>query len=187
MAAARSVDTPDIREQLIAGALRLIGDEGPADLGVRRLAQAGHRSTMCVYTKFTSRQGMLAAVYERAASEFLAHLDGPAKDGMATLAEAYRARAATSPGMYSFLFEQYPASLELPPALRAKLIDDVCALVAKSLDADRDEATAVWATMHGLVTLQQTSPAGDLAGGRKRWPARFLELLHLGTRRPARR
>jgi AcrR family transcriptional regulator len=113
---------------------------------------------MCVYTKFTSRQGLLRAVYDRAAGELLARLAEPAKQGVDALAEAYRAQAATSPGMYAFLFEQYPASLELSPELRADLIEKVCALIEAASGGGRDEAATRWATMHGLVTLSLCRP-----------------------------
>lgn len=163
-------DRPDVREQLIEGALRLISTEGPADLSVRRLAQAGSRSTMCVYTKFTSRQGLLQAVYERAAGELLAEL--AATDGTAALAAAYREAAAAAPGLYSFLFEHAMAALELPTTLRATLIDDVCELIRRADDADPDSATALWATMHGLVALQQSAAAPTTS-----WPKRYLALI----------
>lgn len=170
-------DRPDVREQLIQGALRLISAEGPADLSVRRLAQAGSRSTMCVYTKFTSRQGLLQAVYERAAEELLTRL--ATTDGTAGLAAAYREAAEAAPGLYSFLFEHAMAALELPTSLRATLIDDVCELIRRAADSDADSATALWATMHGLVALQQS------AAPTKSWPKRYLALL-TGTGRAVR-
>jgi len=175
---ARSADDASISEQLITGALRLITDEGPGDLSVRRLAQAGNRSTMCVYTKFGSRQGLLAAVYDRAAAEFLAVLRAAPRE-LTALAETYRAEAARSPGMYAFLFEQYPASLGLSSAPRASLIGEACALITAAARVGRDEATSTWATLHGLVSLQQTGQTTDLATERTPWPARFLDLLNL--------
>jgi len=165
-------DRPDVREQLVEGALRLISAEGPADLSVRRLAQSGNRSTMCVYTKFTSRQGLLQAVYERAAGELLARL--AETDGTTALAAAYREAAEAAPGLYSFLFEHSMAALELPNSLRATLIDDVCELIRRADDSDPDSATALWATMHGLVALQQSAAAPSPS-----WPKRYLALVGL--------
>ena len=54
-----------VRERLNRGAISLIEREGCSSLGVRRLAQASDRTTMCVYTKFGSRGGLLTAVFER--------------------------------------------------------------------------------------------------------------------------
>jgi hypothetical protein len=61
-------------------------------------------------------------------------------------------------GMHAFLFEQYPASLDLSPEPRANLIEDVCALVGAASGDGRDEAATRWATMHGLVTLNLCCP-----------------------------
>jgi len=74
-------DRPDVREQLVRGALELIASEGTVDLSVRRLARAGGRSTMCVYSKFGSRRSLLEAVYERAAAQFLDQLDRASDSG----------------------------------------------------------------------------------------------------------
>jgi hypothetical protein len=43
-------------------------------------------------------------------------------------------------GMHAFLFEQYPASLDLSPEPRANLIEDVCALAGAASGDGRDEA-----------------------------------------------
>lgn len=162
-------DQPDVREQLIRGSLRLIASEGSSDLGVRRLAQAADRTTMCVYTKFGSRQSLLAAVYERAGDQLLEQLDGARTP--AQFAERYRRAVTDQPGMYEFLFEQPLPAMGLEPATRGALVEQVTRRLQKLLappDADGAHARAqtMWATLHGLAVLSRTSPG-------RSWKARF--------------
>lgn len=175
-----AIETPeaelDIREQLIRGSLRLISNEGPVDLTVRRLALAGSRTTMCIYTKFSSRQGLLLAVYERAGQELLDRLDA-ASGGVAELAEEYRAAATDDSGLYALLFEQPLAGLDLDPVLRARLIGQVTSRIASALVRDGADtsaapstADALWATMHGLVAL-------SLSQGSEPDRARFASIV----------
>ncbi|KGM00862.1 TetR/AcrR family transcriptional regulator, partial [Cellulomonas cellasea] len=126
----------DVREQLIRGALALITDEGPVDLSVRRLAKAADRTTMCVYTKFTNRQGLLEAVYQRAGEELLAHLEPHVRDGALATADAYVARARLDAGRYALLLGQPLAALGIPDAARVRLVADLGALLVRALEAD---------------------------------------------------
>lgn len=161
-------DAPDldVREQLVRGALALVTEEGPVDLSVRRLARAADRTTMCVYTKFTNRQGLLAAVYERAADELLAHLDPHVRDGALAVGEAYLARGTQDPGRYALLLASPLATLGVPEDVRARLVADLAALLARALEADGTPpaeaarvAPSLWAALHGLVTLHEVDPA----------------------------
>jgi AcrR family transcriptional regulator len=164
-----NTDQPDVREQLVRGALRLIAAEGTSDLGVRRLAQAGDRTTMCVYTKFGSRQGLLAAVYERAGDQLLEQLDGARTP--AQFAERYRRAVTDRPGLYELLFEQPLPAMGLEPDTRAALVDRVTRCLARLLEPVNPEraherAQTMWATLHGLTVLSRTSPG-------RSWKARF--------------
>jgi AcrR family transcriptional regulator len=171
-----AADRPDVREQLVRGALELIASDGTVDLSVRRLAQAGGRSTMCVYSKFGSRRRLLEAVYERAAAQFLDQLDQASDSSAMGLASAYRAAAAQSPGLYTLLMEQPLAALELDLEQRRRLIDDVIDRIQAVLGADSGRSTAFWATLHGLVTFQQTWSPSDPADSAA-WSIRLHEAL----------
>lgn len=160
-------DQPDVREQLIRGALRLIAAEGSSDLGVRRLAQAADRTTMCVYTKFGNRQSLLAAVYERAGDQLLDQLDGARTP--AQFAERYRRAVTDQPGLYEFLFEQPLRALGLEPGTRGALVDRVTRHLAELLGPAgeaHERAQTLWATLHGLAVLSRTTPG-------RGWKARF--------------
>ena len=129
-------DSLFVRERLIRGSIALIEQEGSSSLGVRRLAQAADRSSMCVYSKFGSRGGLLAAVYERVASQFLA---------AATSASAYREWARANPQLYALLFDHPLDALDVDPAARR-------ALLASLVEAfDRDH----WVQLHGEVSFER--------------------------------
>lgn len=150
--------TPDVREQLVRGGMSLVAEEGPADLSVRRLAKAADRTTMCIYTKFGNRGGLIGAIYERAAQELLDALDA-APPGFPALATAYRRHVDAAPGAYALLFEQPLESVDLDRSVRSDLIAAVVHRIAERFDlADaghRDlAARTLWSTMHGLTTLR---------------------------------
>jgi AcrR family transcriptional regulator len=130
-----------VRERLIRGSIALIEQEGSSSLGVRRLAQAADRSSMCVYSKFGSRGGLLAAVYERIASQLLS---------AATSGEAYRDWARANPQLYALLFDHPLDALDVDPAARR----DLLAALVETFTHDR------WVQLHGEVSYQRiTAPA----------------------------
>lgn len=146
-------DTPFVREQLIRAGLELIDAEGTDSLSVRRLAQAAERTTMCVYTKFGGRSGLLMAMFERAAHELLAALD----DG--TAEEVVRWGTA-HPARYAFLFEAPLPALGIDPLLRRAALTDVLARLGADGDA---RAQRHWADAHGRLALARIleHPAQD--------------------------
>lgn len=146
--------TPDVREQLITGGLRLISEAGSADLSVRHLAQAADRTTMCVYTKFGNRRGLVSALYERAAAELLALLDAPGTS-LPALAQTYCEFADAHPTNYEFLFMQPMAALDIDASLRANLVNGIVSRFTAAAIGPHaaDAARAVWSTVHGLTTL----------------------------------
>lgn len=150
--------TPDVREQLVRGGLVLVAQEGPADLSVRRLAKAADRTTMCIYSKFGNRSGLIEAIYQRAAQELLGALDA-APPGFPALAAAYHRHVERAAGAYALLFEQPLEAVDLERAVRTDLIAAIVARIATRLeieDADRRDLAArtLWSTMHGLTALR---------------------------------
>lgn len=153
---AATIKPPDVREQLIAGGLRLVSEEGSDDLSVRRLAQSAARTTMCVYTKFGNRRGLVAAIYERAAGALLEDLDA-SKPTFLALAQAYVDFAAADPATYELLFTQPMTALDLDRSLRTELVAEIVGRFAArgSGPHAQDSARAAWSTMHGLASLHQ--------------------------------
>ncbi len=170
---ARRTDQPDIRERLLSGAAQVLAADGVEGLTVRRVVEAAGRSTMCVYTKFGSRGGLMSAVYEQAANSLYAVLDRARPvDGSASLglASAYRRFALANPGAYALLFDQVLPALDIDETLRASAITRTAAYFST---AGETESLRLWATIHGLATLERSlpaPPAGD-------WKTFFLQTL----------
>jgi AcrR family transcriptional regulator len=142
-------DSPFVAERLIRSTVGLIAEEGCRSLGVRRLAQAADRSSMCIYTKFGSRSGLLAAVYERVSSDLLAALALP---GAGTPAQKYEDWALENRRLYGFLFDEPLDALDLNAEIRVRLLTDVLALLESGQDAD---AVDEWASRHGAISYQR--------------------------------
>ena len=135
-------DSPLVRERLIRGSIALIEQEGSSALGVRRLAQAADRSSMCVYSHFRSRGGLLAAVYQRVADQLLATLAGGGD---------YREWARANPQLYALLFDHPLDALDVAPTARHHLV----ATLVETLDRDH------WVQLHGEVSFERIT-AGAL-------------------------
>lgn len=143
-------DEPGIRERLVDGAVALIREEGVVDLSVRRLAASGGRSTMCLYTKFGSRQALLEAVYDEVAAGFereLAEAEDPRR--------AYWSFAVDRPRLYALLFSTDLAPIGLDDGRRTALIERVGAALSEGSGADDAGGLRVWAVLHGRAALAQ--------------------------------
>jgi AcrR family transcriptional regulator len=160
----------DVRRRLLEAAARLLGEEGPAALSVRRLASEAGTSTMAVYTHFG---GMPALVREVVVEGFarlharvaeVATSDDPVDD-LARIAAAYRANALAHPHLYAVMFGS--ASLggyrlhddELDVGLAA--FGQLVTATERAMDAGRlrrDDPAAVagqlWCALHGYVMLE---------------------------------
>uniref|UniRef100_UPI0021C11413 TetR/AcrR family transcriptional regulator n=1 Tax=Frankia gtarii TaxID=2950102 RepID=UPI0021C11413 len=106
-----AADGPGAQVPYIRAALQVLAQHGPAGLTVRRVAEAAGTSTMGVYTRFGSRNGILEALYRRAFGmlhDALAEVPvttDPRGDLIA-LSLAYRRFALDYPPRYTFMFER---------------------------------------------------------------------------------
>lgn len=169
-------DQPDIRERLLIGAAEVLVADGIEGLTVRRVAEAAGRSTMCVYTKFGSRRGLMHEVFAQAEASLAAAMekarpvDGDAALG---LAAAYRRFAKRNPAAYALLFEHPLSTLDIDESLRRDAIGRVVTLIGQAASAFAEHAAvAVWALMHGLIAAERTQPAPS--GG---WESYYLTTI----------
>jgi AcrR family transcriptional regulator len=170
-----------LRVQLLDVAGALLTSEGPDALSLRRLATAAGTSTSAVYALFGGKPGILRALFAEAFTRFAGHLhavptsEDPLDDILA-LARAYRAGALADPHRYAVMF-----ALAVPgfaptaqdyahaEATLAPLVDGVRRAVGAGRlrsQPPRLIATALWAAMHGLVSLELRGalPAGTPPG-----------------------
>jgi AcrR family transcriptional regulator len=155
--------------RLLDTAGSLLTSEGPDALSLRRLAAAAGTSTSAVYALFGGKPGILRALFIEAFTRFAAHLDTvtPSADPLAdllALGRAYRASALANPHLYAVMFgspvpgfDPAPEDYAHAEATFTPLLDTVRRAVATGLLREANPyliATTLWATVHGLVSLE---------------------------------
>jgi len=157
-----------LRIRLLDRAAELLSAEGPEALSLRRLATAAGTSTTAVYSLFGGKSALLQAVHEEAFRRFGQHLatvepSGDPDDDLLRLAHAYRASALDDPHMYAVMFGRRVPGFEPEPAAGdatfQPLVDAVRRAVESGMPADDAAdpvtvAAALWATAHGVVSLE---------------------------------
>lgn len=171
-----------LRVKLLDEAGRLLSDEGPAALNLRRLATEAGTSTTAVYSLFGGKPGLVRALFLEAFGRFGARLgqvpktDNPIAD-LRALGVAYRESALADPHLYAVMFGRAIAEFEPDPddaatslATMDPLVDAVRAASDAGLLVDVEPgevAIALWGVVHGLVSLELrgSMPDGfDVAG-----------------------
>ena len=155
--------------RLLDTAGSLLTSDGPDALSLRRLAAAAGTSTSAVYALFGGKPGILRGLFIEAFTRFAAQLntvrtsDDPLAD-LRALGHAYRASALANPHLYAVMFGSPVPGFEPTPEDYAHaettvtpLLDTVRRAVAAGLLRAANPhliATALWATAHGLVSLE---------------------------------
>ena len=153
------------RETLLDAALRLLEERGPGALRIRDLAAAAEQSTMGVYTHFGSKQGLLEQLYLHGFERLEQRLDSVPSDGqgrqeLLEFALAYRQFALDNEALYGLMFERAAPDFVPSDASRMAGLATFEMLVARIADWRPDitdpaaDAHLVWATMHGLVSIE---------------------------------
>jgi AcrR family transcriptional regulator len=168
------------RTSVVEVAARLIAEEGPHALSLRRLAAAAGGSTQLVYTLFGGKPGLADALYAegfRRLGEAIRAAAAPEPVGeparLVVLAQAYRRFATDEPAFFSVMFGPvipgFTPSRATREVSRDRSFGQVVTAVQECLDAGtlRAEdpqalARACWTTAHGVAALQH---AGLLDGG----------------------
>jgi AcrR family transcriptional regulator len=180
----------NLREALIAGALDLIAEKGPAGFTIADAARLAGVSPAAPYRHFRDREALIADVARLGFEQFADRLSKAWNDGKPELmrafenvGRAYLAFAREEPAFYAAMFEA-GVPMENNPELRAsadrafevlrKAADALCATVP---DGKRPPALMmalhIWAMSHGIASLFTKS------AGRKT-PMSPEELLEAG-------
>jgi AcrR family transcriptional regulator len=174
------------REKLIVTAARELAEaEGWESVTTRRLAAEIEYSQPVLYSHFSGKDAIMAAVAVEGFAELAVELHtartsatGP-RQALADVGAAYAAFAEQRPALYDAMFTQFVdlpfASPDAPPALHeafAELRETVRPLAG---DDDLETlAETVWSALHGLFTLTRN--------GRLRREAQERRLTLLITR-----
>ena len=152
---------------LLETALRLLEERGPGALRIRDLAAAAEQSTMGVYTHFGSKQGLLEQLYLHGFRRLEDRLndvpsDGQGRQGLLAFALAYRAFALDNEALYGLMFERAAPDFVPSDASRLAGLSTFQMLATRVADWRPDstnpaaDAHLLWATMHGLVSIELT-------------------------------
>jgi AcrR family transcriptional regulator len=165
-----------LRQGMLDAATRLLSDEGPAALTVRRVADAVNCSTTLLYSLFGGKDGLANELYlegfARLKAEFAAASAQAAKkkdeqDGLAPLllhARIYHQYAKRNPSYYMVMFGDAIAGFVPPVESRNKAWESLAVLI-ETFDAAMKNGTLppsnptaaarlLWAAMHGAVSLE---------------------------------
>ncbi|MGD9998479.1 MAG: TetR/AcrR family transcriptional regulator [Ilumatobacteraceae bacterium] len=154
---------------LLRAARDVLAAEGPGALTVRRIAAEAGVSTMNVYSRFGGKDGVIDHLFtegfERLSEAVAAtpQTDDPLDD-LRRCGGQYRQFALANPTYYSIMFDRVvpdhvpsPEALERAGATLQQLADHV----ARAMQADAistgdplEVAASLWATTHGLVSLE---------------------------------
>ncbi|MFI5497231.1 TetR/AcrR family transcriptional regulator [Actinoplanes sp. NPDC051859] len=161
---------PDVRVRLLEGAARLLAEEGPAALTLRRAAAEAETSTMGVYTHFGSMADLADAVVAEGFARLAALLaEVPRSEDaiadLAGLAQAYLINARQNPHLYAVMFGSAALGKFRPQAASERgrgryTFDEIVAGTQRAVAQGRLRpadpaaiAAQLWTAMHGYVLL----------------------------------
>jgi AcrR family transcriptional regulator len=163
-----------VRAELIEAAIRLLADQGTEALVLRRVASAAHVSTMCVYSRFGDKVGLLNAVYTAGFARLTNAMSRveqvPDPQGrIIELGLAYRRFALSNPALYSLMFERV-IGFDPPPELRSHVLESTFSMVFDAVNQAMERGTidaesplvaayTLWTAAHGAVSLELTHAA----------------------------
>ncbi|MGH9029352.1 MAG: TetR/AcrR family transcriptional regulator, partial [Acidimicrobiales bacterium] len=161
-------------------AARIMAEEGPDALSIRRLSAEVNASTMAVYTWYGSKPNLMRAVFREAFVRFGHRLmaDPTSSDPLVDLlmlGNKYRANALADPNMYAVMFGRSGSAVSPEPedlVLAAGTFEILVDSVGRCVDAGilrcdpRAGAWQIWACVHGAMSLElaQMSTEDHVAG-----------------------
>ncbi len=184
----------DLRQRLLHRAAECVSRGGVSALSLRGLAADVGTSTSAVYGLFGNKAALLQALFVEAFARFGSSQNSvpvttdPLVD-LEALGVAYRAHALADPHLYAVMFGGALASFEHDDAANERasatfepVLDAATrAGQARLLRTDDAQlvATALWATLHGLVSLELL---GFIGAPGDNTEALFDEAMHAAVR-----
>ena len=169
---AQPADEDARRAEVLEVAARLLAEEGPQGLSLRRVATEAGGSTQLVYTLFGGKSGLADALYAegfaRLAERIRTALDAAPPPGdperVVAAGRAYLAFARDEPAFFAVMFGRaitgFTPGRSTQGQCRATTFGRLVAEVQACLDAGtlvapdaRDLARLCWVTVHGLASL----------------------------------
>jgi AcrR family transcriptional regulator len=158
------VHTSSLREELLAVTADLVDRDGPARVTLRDVAAAAGTSTTAVYSLFGGKSQLLTAVVDGGFRSFRDSQAEAAPGGLRGLGVAYRSWALSHQALYRLMFGGALAAYadcQPSPEAAADAMDPLKEAVAAAQAAGgllpapvEVIAVAIWAQVHGLVSLE---------------------------------
>ena len=173
------------RRAVLEVAARVLAEQGPHGLSLRRVAQEAGGSTQLVYTLFGGKPGLVDGLYaegfRRLAATQQASLAGapPAGDPgrLVAIGRAYLAFSRAEPAFFAVMFGRAVPGFTPSRATRHTGRDSTFGVLVRTVQECLDAGTLVagsavdlarvcWATVHGLAALAEARLLGgdDLDG-----------------------
>jgi AcrR family transcriptional regulator len=172
------------RAALLAAAGRIVAEEGPGALSLRRLSRAVDASTQVIYTLFGAKDGLIRAMHREGFATLDRRLGAVAPDDdpavhLRALMLAYRESALAQPHLYDVMFacpfpefvpsdEDQELALGTLERLRATLNDHVRAGALAGHDPEQ-LTLQIWAMVHGLASLELQGALGEPEAAEAIW------------------
>jgi len=166
-----------LRRAVLDVAIRLLVEDGPTALTMRRVAAEVGCSTTVLYTLFGGKPGLVEALWREGfdrlwQAETAAPTAADPLDRLAALGHAYRAHALANPDYYRLMFggaipgfrpsdEALATSRQTFQALVDAVGEGIGAGILRPEDPEL-VASVLWATVHGVVSLQLAGHFGEL-------------------------
>jgi AcrR family transcriptional regulator len=161
------------RAAVVEAAARLLAEEGPQGLSLRRIAAEAGGSTQLVYTLFGGKRGLADALYAEgfgrlaaACRRALAASPPPGDpERLMAIGRAYRAFAQSEPAFFAVMFGKaipgFTATTATTGRCRADTFGSLVSEVQACMDAGTVRANSAeemarlcWVTVHGLTALE---------------------------------
>jgi len=180
------------REALLVAATGLIAESGAGMLTVRSVADRAGTTTRAVYAVCGSKEGLVAALTERAYSFLIEQVDmvplttDPSEDLVRAGVSGYRTFALEEPDLFRFVFSGAPPGTgraSTPSAARSnaydRLILRVTRVHAAGLCGDHpaDEVALLWDAMCYGLAMRELCGSVDPSAAPRLWRAALQALL----------
>lgn len=175
-----SKDREELCKKVVGLAAKILSDEGPEALTVRRIAQESGASTQLVYTLFGGKFGLVDGLYRegcRRMEEYMQSrqdLHDPRKN-LENLLRAYREFATIQKPFFTVMFTR-PVPEYTPPEESLKMAWASFEFVVRAVEGVQPlghlpgepafVARKLWSQIHGVVALEMIGHLWENAGQR---------------------
>ncbi len=156
-------------EQIAETALRILEEEGPEKVSMRRIAKEVKITPMAIYYYYPDRQSLLKSITDAEFGKLLSFFEARQKrtapeDRLLTIMDGYLDYAFARPRIFDYVFSQYrEGARQFPEGFRNRQsptlnpIADILAEAMQAGELKQDDvweiALELWAHAHGYVTL----------------------------------